>query len=233
MGFITAQKIREAYDKKECVVVIIYGSLGIGKSTMACKILAEVYGTKGKNGKIEKNWEAVKSRIVFTPKEFVEKVEHLISNDLREKALIWDDAGLALLSLDFNNPWVKDVTRFFNVMRTCLSCLILTTPLPTWIVRKIRGFPQCITIKIIRAQSDKTHPKRYRIGRAYRYWISPDMKKTGVTTIYEDHFTALMPNDFFYEFYEPYRNSYTKVAVRGMRDHLKDAIMDSGEELLS
>jgi len=203
----------------------------VGKSTLACKILAEVYGTKGKNGKIKKNWEAVKSRIVFTPKEFVEKVEYLVTNDLREKCLIWDDAGLALLSLDFNNPWVKDVTRFFNVMRTCLSCLILTTPLPTWIVKKIRGFPQCITIKVIRAKSDKTHPKRYRIGRAYRFWISPDMKKTGVTTIYEDYFTAIMPNPFYHGWYKPYRISYTKVAVKGLRHHLGDAQTDFGEEV--
>jgi len=194
----------------------------VGKSTLACKILAEVYGTPKKP-----NWEAVKTRIVFTPKEFVEKCEYLISNNIREKCIIWDDAGLALLSLDFNNPWVKDVTRFLNVMRTCLSCLILTTPLPTWIVKKIRGFPQCITIKVVRARSDDTHPKRYRIGRAFRFWITPDMKKSGVREIYNDHFTALMPNDFFYEFYEPYRESYVASAVKGMRDHLRDALVDS------
>jgi len=219
LGFITVEKIRTAYRKGECKVFIIYGPLGIGKSTYACKVLAELYGTKDKP-----NWEAVKSRIVFTPKQFVEKCEYMIAHGIRDKSLIWDDAGLALLALEFQNPWIRAVIKYLNVMRTNLASLILTTPLPTWIIKKVRGFPQCVTIKVIRAMSDEAHPKRYRIAKAYRFWISPDMKKSGVTRIYEDSFTALMPNDFFYQFYKPLREGYAKKAVRDMRAQLRNVI---------
>ena len=219
MPFVTSDLIRKAYKKNECRVFLIYGPLGIGKSTFASKVLAELYAVKG-----APNWEAVKTRIVFTPKQFVEKCEYMIENDIRDLSLIWDDAGLALLALEFQNPWIRAVIKYLNVMRTNLASLILTTPLPTWIIKKIRGFPQCVTVKIIRARSDEAHPKRYRIAKAYRFWISPDMKKSGVTRIYEDFFTALMPNKFYYEFYKPLRESYAKKAVRDMRAQLKNVI---------
>jgi len=219
LGFITAQHILTAYRKNECKVFIVYGPLGIGKSTYACKNLAELYAIKG-----VPNWEAVKSRIVFTPKQFVEKCEHMIANEIRDKSLIWDDAGLALLALEFQNPWIRAVIKYLNVMRTNLASLILTTPLPTWIIKKVRGFPQCVTLKIVRVKSDETHPKRYRMAKAYRFWISPDMKKSGVTRIYEDFFTALMPNKFYYEFYKPLRESYARKAVRDMRAQLRNVI---------
>jgi len=225
MPFETNKLIRRAYKKGECRVFIVYGPLGIGKSTYACKVLAELYGEKG-----EKNWDAVKERIVFTPRQFVEKCEYMLANTIRDKSLIWDDAGLALLALEFQNPWIRAVIKYLNVMRTNLASLILTTPLPTWIIKKIRGFPQCVTIKIIRERNDEIRPARHRLAKAYRFWISPDMKKSGVTGIYEDHFTALMPNDFFYNFYKPLRESYARNAIQDMRTQLKNIITADEEQ---
>ena len=220
MGLITAERIREAYKKNECRVFIVYGPLGIGKTTYACKVLAELYGTKGKP-----NWDAVKSRIVQTPRQFVEKCEYMMDNHIRDMSLVWDDAGLALLALEHWSPFVRATVKYLNVMRTNLASLICTTPLPTWIIKKIRGFPLCITLKIIRATSDKRRPARHRIAKAYRFWVTPDMKKTGVMRVYEDHFTALMPNAF-YDWYKPYREAYAARAIRNLREQLRNLPME-------
>lgn len=224
MPFITSELIRKAYKKNECRVFIVYGPLGIGKSTYACKVLAELYGTKDKP-----NWEAVKTRIVFTPRQFVEKCEEMLSNGVRDKSLIWDDAGLALLALEHWSPFVRATVKYLNVMRTNLASLILTTPLPTWIIKKVRGFPQCVTLKVIRARSDEDTPARHRIAKAYRFWVTPDMKKSGVMGIYNDKFTAFMPNPFYYEFYKPLRATYASRAIRNLREQLKTVPQDIDE----
>ena len=86
--------------------------------------------------------------------------------------LIWDDAGLWLMALEHWHPFVRAVIKYLNVARTNWASLIFTTPLPTWVIKKIRGFPQAVTLKIIKTRSDKEYPNRERMARAFRYWVS-------------------------------------------------------------
>lgn len=218
MPFKTVELIQKAYAADECLVLIPYGPLGIGKSTFACKVVAELYGSPGKP-----NWEAVKQRLVFHPSEFVEKCNTLMERGEKDKALIWDDAGLWLLSLEHWHPFIRAVVKYLNVARTNWAALIFTTPLPTWVIKKVRGFPQAITLKIIKADNK---PHRPRIARAFRYWVTPDMKKSGVMEIYQDKFRGLMPNDF-YDWYKPLRDSYANRAIMGMKEELKQLALSN------
>jgi len=161
----------------------------------------------------------VKSRLVFHPREFVEKAEALMDSGEKDYVLIWDDAGLWLNSLEHWNPFIRSIVKYLNVMRTNLAGLILTSPSPLWIIKKVRGFPQAVTLRIIKAMDDTKRLKRYRIAKAYRYWVTPDMKKSGVRTIFEDHFSALMDNEF-YDWYKPKRDGYAGSAVRNLRREL-------------
>ena len=218
MPFLTTELIEKAYRRDECLVLLPYGPLGIGKSTFACKVVAELYQKNGKP-----NWEAVKSRLVFHPSEFVEKCSELMERGEKDKCLVWDDAGLWLLSLEHWHPFVRAVVKYLNVARTNWGALIFTTPLPTWVIKKVRGFPQAITLKIVRASSDEQHPQRPRIARAFRYWVTPDMKKSGVREIYRDKFSGLMPNRFYY-WYKPLRDSYAARAIKGMKEELQHLV---------
>lgn len=216
MPLKTVELIEKAHTADECKVFIPYGPLGIGKSTYACKVVAELYAVDGKP-----NWEAVKDHLVFHPSEFVEKCTLLMEQDRKDKALIWDDAGLWLLALEHWSPFIRAVVKYLNVARTNWAALIFTTPLPTWVIKKVRGFPQAITLKIIKASSQ---PHRPRIARAFRYWVTPDMRKSGVMEIYRDHFRGLMPNDF-YDWYKPLRDSYARRAIAGMKEELKHLML--------
>lgn len=216
MPFITAREIETAFKRDECHVFIPYGPLGIGKSSYAIKVVAEVYGSPG-----QPNYDAVKEHLVFHPKDFVLKCQEMMDKGEKDKVLIWDDAGLWLFALDYYHPFVKAVIKYLNVARTNWGALIFTTPLPNWVIKKIRGFPQATVLKIIKAMSDDDRASRHRIANAYRFWISPDMKRSGVKQIYADKYTAILPNAFYWEWYKPLRDSYARQAVDAMTRHLK------------
>ena len=71
---------------------------------------------------------------MFKPEEFLDKV---LEVDEKEKALIWDDAGYWLFSLDWYEPFVKAVSRWMQVAGTQFACIILTTPKRSLISSKV------------------------------------------------------------------------------------------------
>ncbi len=221
MPFQLTRIINDLYERDEFIPILIYGPLGVGKSAYAMKVVAEVYGESGKP-----NWEAVKERVVFHPKDFVKRC---LSMNKRDKALIWDDGGLWLHALDFWNPFVKNVGKYLNVARTDLAALVITTPLPTWVITKVRGLPDAINIKIIKGggptgpstMPDHPYIRKQRVAKAYKQWILPDMRKTGVKEIFRDHFSAFLPSDFYFDWYKPLRDRYAAEAKKLMRDSLE------------
>jgi len=230
-GLATARMIMTAYESDEFLPIIPYGPLGYGKSAYAIKVAALIHGNFEYY-----NYEAVKDCMVFHPKDFLKKCSEM-EMDKRNPVLIWDDAGLWLHALDFQHPFVKSVAKYMNVARTDWGSIIYTTPWPTWIIKKVRGLPQCVIIKILKADMDlKPNPSdptlllrhKYRIARAYRSWITPDMKKSGVKTMHEDYFDAYLPDDFF-EWYKPLRDKYAEIAKRMMAKALKKMNLESIE----
>lgn len=221
----TAKMIMHAYKVDEFLPWIVYGPLGWGKSAYSIKVAALIYGNMK-----EYNFEAVKNYIVFHPKEFIKRCEEM-DMDRRDPVLIWDDAGLWLHALDHQHPFTKSVAKYLNVARTDWGSLIFTTPWPAWIIKKVRGLPQCMMTKIMKdvdSQPSVIPGRRIlykkRIARTYRSWVAPDMKKTGVRTIHEDRFTAWLPDDFF-DWYKPMRNRFAEVAKHMMARALKRAKM--------
>lgn len=214
-------EINRLYRNDECKVIMPYGGLGYGKSALAFKVGAEVLGTLK-----EPDYETLKDYIVFHPQDFLD-----ISLNHRgmEKFIIWDDAGVWLHALDYNHPFVKAVGRYLSVARTDWAALILTTPLPTWIANKVRSLPDAITVKIIKtANSKKNWKYKYRLAKAFRFWVLPDLKKTGVNPLWEDEFSAMLPDEF-YKWYKPLRDKYALMAKQIMAAELKRLMDDHPE----
>jgi hypothetical protein len=207
-GFITAYNVNHAYYRDEFSLFMVYGPLGIGKSSYAIKVMAEVLGEKNKP-----DYNKVKDYMVFHPQDFVEKCYKMAEQGQRDKAIIWDDAGLWLFALDFKNPFIQAIIKYLNVARTNWGAFILTTPTPSWIIYKLRSFPQSVTIKILKVNDDMGRRQRLRVGRAYRFWVMPDMKKTGVRVLYEDYFDAMLPDDVYHDWYQPLRATYAREAA--------------------
>lgn len=203
---ITTRMIKQAFRNDQFYLFIIYGPLRWGKSSYAAQVLAELYHS----------WdpEVLKNYMGCDPRDVLKRWR---AQTKKELAYVWDDAGLWLHSLDWNSPFVRSVGKYLNVAGTEWAGLILTTPLPTWIAKKVRGIPQAISIKIMKCSG---HQPNRRIARAYRWWTHPDMKKTGVKKIYEDLFDVMLPEQF-YEWYKPYREYFAKMAKQMAYDDLK------------
>jgi len=206
--FVSTQKILEAFANDEFHLIIIYGPLRYGKSSLAMQILAEVYNT----------WDLdiLRQYIGFHPRDVLQRWMKFKG---KQKCFVWDDAGLWLHAVDWNSPFVKATGRYLNVAGTDWGGLILTTPLPTWVSKKIRGLPQAITLKVKKVSSNPRR-KHMRKATAYRWWMAPDMKHTGVRKIFEENFSCMMP-DPFYEWYKPFRDSFSSQAKLLMAEELK------------
>jgi len=210
---ITAHRIMANMVNDEFTPFIIYGPLGFGKSAYAIKVAGHVLGSwLGLDGPCyELYW--FKKILGWHPIKVV--AQWMMIKD-KLPVYIWDDAGYWLYALEFNHPWIKAVCKYMNVVRTDLGGIIFTSPLPTYITRKVRALPDLINIKIMKRYSSKdTKPSHQwaRLARAYYHWTLPDMKQTRVRKLYEDKFSCRIPDEL-YEWYKPLRDRYAKEAKR-------------------
>lgn len=223
--FTSTVLINKAWNNFEMQPFIIYGPYGFGKTSYAIKCLAEVYG-EYKDGVCIKpcyDWEVIKSHLYFHPKDFLNKLMSMSGTKQREKIIVWDDAGFWLSSYEWHEKFISLFARYLNVVRTHFSCVMFTTPSPTCVIKRIRGMPQLISIKIWKAYSDKQseYSKWARMGQAYRWWLMPDQKKSGVKSMYQDRFSAKLPDDI-YEKYMELRRDYADMAIIMMKKELSE-----------
>ena len=230
VDFESTNKILEClYPPEEFKLMTCYGPLGYGKSALALKIIVDVlkhwyaHSVLDISDPIEKEhqaWELVKQLIVFHPEQFFKKLEEIrkVGDGERIPALCWDDAGLWLYALDWNDPFIIRVGKYMNVARSRLGSVIMTTPTPDYIFKKIRKFPQAINLSIYKVTGKKTGSGPYlRQAKAYLqyYNIVKGYRVRG--PIYYEDFSCLMP-DWFYEWYKPLRDAYEKIALDMMME---------------
>jgi len=216
--------INKAYKYNEFKPFIFYGPYGYGKTSLSIKVLAEVYGKYDENGVLVEpcyDWNVLSKHFVMHPKDFINHLSHLVYNGGREKCLVCDDAGLWLYSLDWYNPFVKGVSKYLNVARTHFASIIFTTPAPQMILKKIRALPDVIAVRIQKCDNDLYESRRIkRLAVGYHWWISPDGKKSGVRTVFQDSFNILLPDDI-YKCYCEMRQKYVAWAVELLKRELE------------
>lgn len=210
----TAALINKCYYFDKFMGMTVEGVQRVGKTSYTCKCLAQAFGewdynTTDPKGKklmcVKSDYEAVKDWIVFLPREFLNLV--LNYEDEKQRAVIWDDAGFWLFSLDWYEPFVKSVSRYSQLCGTQFGSLILTTPNKNLISQKVLdAFPQ-MKVCTIFEHGRETYYNRPRIAKVYGKWTWADGKRGGVRKEFEDYFNAFLPDDF-YSWYFPKRKGY-------------------------
>lgn len=217
-----AKYILEKFYADEFAPFIVQGSHGYGKSSYANCLIAEVYhksdlGWGGDD--VHSNWSIplFKEHIGFYPQHVLDVWSK--KGRKRDAAFHWDDAALWLHSLDFQDPFVKEVGKYMQVVRTDWACIIFTAISKEDIASKIRGLHNAIVIDITKHGSNKKHPYR-RTARAY---IERRTHKGHLYKDYqwEDHFNCHVP-DSFYSWYKPKRDKYCDMAKDRMQIKLKN-----------
>lgn len=205
MGLATAHFIRESHEHNECQNYIVYGPLGIGKTSYALTVLTELYKKEiERDGLIQ----TISRYFFHTPLEMLQMVRKL---DKQVMAIAGDDLGVWLYSLDYQKPLVKSIVKMFQMIRTKTSAVIMNTPTPTLILGKLRCFPQTITIKIKKKLSPEYRAfKDLRIATAYRAWLLPDLQKLRIKKLYIDEFSCLVDTELW-EWCNKKRETYVRI----------------------
>jgi len=136
---------------------------------------------------------------------------------------IWDDAGMWLFSLEWNDPLLKAIQKYMNAIGTDMACLIMTTPDPSYILTKIRKLPGMIRVKIIPTKSRYSESPaeayaRRAIGYQPRYL--PDLRKYYMRKLFRDEFNALLPDEI-HDYYLPIRRKYTQLAKQRIWEEIQ------------
>lgn len=220
------QKILDLWYNDEFKIFIIQGDHGYGKTTYANRIIAEVYSNPefgwGGNGKTS-NWnrELFKHHLGFHPAYVLD-----IWMKKRKRDLVyhWDDTGLWLHSLDWQDPFVKEIGKYMQTARTDWACIIFSCIDRADITSKIRGLRHAITIDITKEGSNKRQPDR-RTATAVTYWKNR-RGKTGYNFEWEEMFDSHVPGDpddpsTFYGWYNPLRVQYSDMAKRLAKEKLE------------
>lgn len=226
-GLYGARLIDHLYYNGEATVSITYGGfLGTGKSSYDIKTMAEILGSHSGHEDNVPNFDAVKKALVFPPKDFV---EYVLKMKKREKVICWDDGGLWLFALDWNDPFVKATCKYLNVMRTDFALMKINTPSPSMVAKKIKNFPEIVRFKITKSGGDMEHEGKPRLATAYRVWRSADLKKNGVKKLFVDDYDAMLPNSF-YSWYDPIRKDYARLAKELMKKALDSLLKKEAKE---
>lgn len=193
--------IRKWYKEGEFRLVLVYGTGGIGKTSYALQCVKQV------------DPENYRQRFIFPPKQFVDTVTWLKNSDLRIPALVWDDMGFWMYTLDYNDPFVKSAVKFFNVARTVVSCIIGTTTSMKMLTSSVRNM-DALTVKIVAAR-DNPYTS---LAKGYRTSLQPNLMRL-VKTVFEDEYPRYMEQDD-YQWYRPVRDSYVNEAITLMQESL-------------
>ena len=196
---------------------IIEGDQRIGKSAYAIKVAGQVL--EYFYGRDKYSWKTIRPYLGWDVEEVSET---WLNMEERIPLYIWDDAGYWLHSLNWTDPTLQAIQKYFNVIGTDINTPIMTTPSATWILSKIQKMPATLRIKIIKrdgGDSDSNTRRNSRIALCYRPWRTPDGKKHGVNKIFKDDFNCYL-NDELYAEYFPLRKKYAMKAKEAIRDSL-------------
>ena len=184
--------IETNYYRDQFGLFIVYGQQRIGKSIYSILAMKEV-GV---------DW---RDHLFFRPEEFLARIRKAYYERERIKVLCIDDAGFGLMGYNWHKPFVKAFIKFLNVAGTVLSNLILTTPNPQMLVKKITAL-DAIFVKVVKDGTPGENSPYLRRAKGYRNIMLPSGCRR-VKLIYEDRFKAYLPDDEYKEYLE-YRYGY-------------------------
>ena len=216
-----AKRILELFDDDEIKAFIIEGDHGFGKSSYANRLIAEVYSKDGIHG----NWDINQlfpRHIGFVPKHVI----NLWSKKRkRDYCFHWDDAGLWLHNLDFQNKFVKDVGKYMQVVRSDFACVMFTAISKEDISSKIRGLRNAIVIEITKLGKNYKEPNK-RTASAYiprKTWKGRPWKDKQWEETFNSHVPGSADDpDSFYGWYKPLRDEYATIAKALMKKDIDE-----------
>lgn len=225
-----AKHIITLMDDDEFKPIIVEGDHGFGKSTYANRLLSEVYS----KDKIHGNWDIKKlfpNHIGFHPRHVLDL--WIKKGIVRDFCFHWDDAGLWLHSLDYQDPFVKEVGKYMQVVRSDWAAVIFTAISRIDISSKIRGLRNAIIVEITKDGKSRKQPD-IRTATAYierKTWKGKPWKDYQWKERFDSHVPGeykvsrkgeIIDQNGFYGWYKPLRDKYSEMAKIRMKRKLDE-----------
>jgi len=198
MVLTLTEYIEKMYRMGRTTNMILYGEPRIGKSVYCIKVLKQLYPAKGE-------W---KKHVVFRPQQFIAYMNQRLMTGTKSKGVVWDDAGLWLFALDWNDPRVKAVMKLMQVSGVATAWLAMTTPAVSMIIKKALNIEGILVGKVMK-QSGKSDTQR--TVKIYKNSIAAWGKRY-VKQIMEDSYNVMLDNED-YNYYFPMRQQYLQEAL--------------------
>lgn len=132
------QLIREAIIHNKHNVIVIWGELGTGKTTLMLQMLLwivknfmKIEPANCKCDHLCPHWKKVLNDLTkFTFWEIRETIKKAVTNNIRLPGLGWDDLAVYFhrSNIQYMHPAVKDFFSKYNFVRPYLANLIITVP---------------------------------------------------------------------------------------------------------
>ena len=198
--------------------IIIYGKKGAGKSVYSIKSLATWYMRVEELPCGVAYREALNS-IAFSAKDLLEQIE------MGRQIVIWDDAGLwgstYMWFDEEKRGYLEALLDWYDVARSDISILIMTTPSKKKLPPRIREDPDAIVISIMKSGHITGGNKLIKKSIAYAarniesLWSDRHVRKA----LFKDHYTVVLP-DPVYEYYQIIRKAYSRYAREKLEKEL-------------
>ena len=150
------------YDNKHNII-IIWGELGLGKSTLALQLLHWHYH----------DWDTCFKHVKFTFQEMRDAIKQAILQNKRIKAVIWDDLAVYFhrAAIQYMHPEVRSFFSKYNFIRPYLGNLIITVPNIDFIPRPLLDFATADIYVTKRGHADFDRAKLIRSFRSrHKSW---------------------------------------------------------------
>ncbi len=208
--------------------IIIYGRKGGGKSTYAIKTVATYY-MRREGLECGDAYQKALSTIAFSARDLLNRI------DEDREIVIWDDAGLwGSTYMWFDSamrPYLEALLDWYDVARTDVNVLIMTTPTKKKLPPKIRDDADAIIARVNKHGVVNYKERRIKTAVlvAARNHESLYSDKMFRSELFRDHFRVWLP-DPVYEYYRIIRKEYSKYAKRKLAKILQ--IMEQiGEDI--
>lgn len=231
------QLILEAHPEKH-VTILVHGGKGAGKTMFTIRVMWEVYEGLGYDE--DEAYERAFNNIIFRPDEFLGRVksieEKLLEGDNPfegvEPALCIDDAGVGLGGGLYRTQQkvYRELASTWQMMRTHVTGLFMTTPLPQLISDKFTGWNFRVQVR--------PHPPKGRYGAvAYIYPEQTDVlglhSRVDADDAWSNEFSAYMPNEYYYPYHRKrikFRREYRKFVMKAQekKEKIKEKAKEKG-----
>ena len=206
-----------AIQNKGFLSAITKAERGYGKSMYNLKVMAQVYYTI--NGcTIDEAWEQALDSIIFTPDEFMNRIEQNLYKGVISPVWCIDDATVHFSSyLYFINLYQASLLNAaFDTIRTAVSSLLINCPSKHRLLSGLRGYDD-YEITLYKVAGSKYMRKAVGI----KWYSLPDGHRKFKKS-FEDHFSVYVP-DPIYEKYMVMRKRYLQKISEELK-YLRDQL---------